>query len=254
MADNGHLQDFEAIKTRLEEIVEAVNDESSPLDDALDLYEEAVELGMRVSDVLEDGIDARVPIPCLHRLFRFNGAGHGGVCGLMAESIRGYPSKYSLSVQELHGRHQSAVCLPALRRTDNDSEYHRLRHDHRRYHGALLQERANGMMYLFVILGIFACSCSQILLKNSATREHKSWLASMLNWRVILAYAIFFGSMLINVAAMRHGLNLKELPALEASGYIFVPILSFFFLQEKIGWQEIFAMLLIVGGIIVFYI
>ena len=57
MANNDHLQDFEAIKTRLEEIVEAVNDESIPLDDALDLYEEAVELGMRVSDVLEDGIE-----------------------------------------------------------------------------------------------------------------------------------------------------------------------------------------------------
>ena len=54
---NDHLQDFEAIKTRLEEIVEAVSDESIPLDDALDLYEEAVELGMRVSDVLEDGIE-----------------------------------------------------------------------------------------------------------------------------------------------------------------------------------------------------
>lgn len=53
---NDHLQDFEAIKTRLEEIVEAVSDESIPLDDALDLYEEAVELGMRVSDVLEDDI------------------------------------------------------------------------------------------------------------------------------------------------------------------------------------------------------
>ena len=53
---NDHPQDFEAIKTRLEEIVEAVSDESIPLDDALDLYEEAVELGMRVSDVLEDDI------------------------------------------------------------------------------------------------------------------------------------------------------------------------------------------------------
>ena len=42
---------------RLEEIVEAVSDESIPLDDALDLYEEAVELGMRVSDVLEDDIE-----------------------------------------------------------------------------------------------------------------------------------------------------------------------------------------------------
>ena len=48
---NDHLQDFEAIKMRLEEIVEAVSDESIPLDDALDLYEEAVELGMRVACV-----------------------------------------------------------------------------------------------------------------------------------------------------------------------------------------------------------
>ena len=54
---NDHLQDFEAIKMRLEEIVEAVSDESIPLDDALDLYVEAVELGMRVSDVLEDDIE-----------------------------------------------------------------------------------------------------------------------------------------------------------------------------------------------------
>ncbi|MBO4352252.1 MAG: exodeoxyribonuclease VII small subunit [Eggerthellaceae bacterium] len=57
MTDNGSLDDFEAIKLRLEEIVTAVSDENIPLDDALDLYEEAVELGMRISDVLEDGIE-----------------------------------------------------------------------------------------------------------------------------------------------------------------------------------------------------
>ena len=57
MTSNGPLEDFEAIKLRLEEIVTAVSDESIPLDDALDLYEEAVDLGMRISDVLEDGIE-----------------------------------------------------------------------------------------------------------------------------------------------------------------------------------------------------
>lgn len=57
MTDNGSLDDFEEIKLRLEEIVTAVSDENIPLDDALDLYEEAVELGMRISDVLEDGIE-----------------------------------------------------------------------------------------------------------------------------------------------------------------------------------------------------
>ena len=48
---------FEAVKTRLDEIVEAVGDENLPLDDALDLYEEAVALGMRASDLLEVGIN-----------------------------------------------------------------------------------------------------------------------------------------------------------------------------------------------------
>ena len=57
------------------------------------------------------------------------------------------------------------------------------------------------------------CSCSQILLKNGANREHSSFVASLLNWRVMLAYA-FFGSMLINITAMSRGLNLKELPVL----------------------------------------
>ena len=49
-------ESFDALKARLEEIVQAVSDESLPLDAALDLYEEAVSLGMRASDFLEDGI------------------------------------------------------------------------------------------------------------------------------------------------------------------------------------------------------
>ena len=110
------------------------------------------------------------------------------------------------------------------------------------------------MMYLFVIMGMFACSCSQILLKNSANRKYSSFIASMLNWRVILAYTIFFGAMLINITAMSHGLNLKELPVLEASSYLFVPLLSFFFLKEKLGLREISAMFLIFFGILVFYV
>ena len=49
---------FEAVKERLDKIVAAVSDESLPLDDALDLYEEAVSLGLRASDLLETDIDA----------------------------------------------------------------------------------------------------------------------------------------------------------------------------------------------------
>nr|AHF26101.1 exonuclease VII small subunit [uncultured bacterium Contigcl_1769] len=57
MGDFEQYRDFEAIHVRLQEIVEAVGDDGLPLDDALDLYEEAVALGLRVSDLLEEGIE-----------------------------------------------------------------------------------------------------------------------------------------------------------------------------------------------------
>lgn len=47
---------FEDLKTRLDEIVEAVNDESKTLDETLDLYEEAVKLGMQASSLLEEDV------------------------------------------------------------------------------------------------------------------------------------------------------------------------------------------------------
>ena len=107
--------------------------------------------------------------------------------------------------------------------------------------------------YFWVVFGIFASACSQILLKQSADNNHKSWLASMLNWRVILAYLIFFGSLIINITAMSRGVNLKDLPVLESLGYVFVPILSWFFLKEKIDKRILLSMTLIIIGIIIFY-
>lgn len=52
-------ESFESVKERLAEIVDAVSDDDLPLDQALSLYEEAVGLGLRASDLLEEGIDAR---------------------------------------------------------------------------------------------------------------------------------------------------------------------------------------------------
>ena len=54
---NGEEQkSFEEVKTRLDEIVTVVSDDAISLDQALDLYEEAIKLGMQVSAQLEVGI------------------------------------------------------------------------------------------------------------------------------------------------------------------------------------------------------
>lgn len=52
-------ESFESVKGRLDQIVDAVSDDTLPLDQALSLYEEAVGLGLRASDLLEQGIDAK---------------------------------------------------------------------------------------------------------------------------------------------------------------------------------------------------
>ena len=108
--------------------------------------------------------------------------------------------------------------------------------------------------YILVAIGVFLSSCSQILLKKSAQREHTSKIAELLNRQVIFAYGVFFDSVIINVVALGHGVKVKDLPILEALGYIFVPILSLFFLKEKISGKNIAALSMIIVGIIVFYL
>lgn len=108
--------------------------------------------------------------------------------------------------------------------------------------------------YLLIALGVFACSCSQILLKKSAMVERKHWIFTLLNPNVIVAYTILLCSMFVNIYAMSNGVGLKDIPILESLGYVFVPILSYLFLNEKINKRTLLSILLIFTGICVFYL
>lgn len=110
------------------------------------------------------------------------------------------------------------------------------------------------LFYILVIAGIFLSACSQLLLKKSADKEHRNFLCSMFNWRVITAYAIFFGSLFINITAMSKGVKLKDMPILESLGYVFVPLLSYMVLNEKITKRTLVSIALILIGIFVFYL
>ena len=110
------------------------------------------------------------------------------------------------------------------------------------------------MVYLYVILGILSCSLSQLLLKKSAKSVHSSKIYEVLNPMVIIAYTFFFCSLLVNIWAMSKGVQLKEMAMLESLGYVFVPILSFLILKEKISRRTICATLMVLLGIFVFYL
>jgi len=98
---------------------------------------------------------------------------------------------------------------------------------------------------------VLVSSVSQLLLKMSANRQYETRLAEYLNPKVIIAYALFFGATLITVLAYQY-VPLSLGPVLESTGYIFVTLLGYFVLKEKIGEQKLLGMLVIIVGILLF--
>ena len=108
------------------------------------------------------------------------------------------------------------------------------------------------MIYILIFLcSVFISSVSQVLLKSSANRRHSSVLGEYLNIKVIVAYTMFFGSTLITILAYRY-VPLSLGGILESTGYIFVAVLSYLFLHEKISKRKMTGLGMILIGIIVF--
>lgn len=108
--------------------------------------------------------------------------------------------------------------------------------------------------YIFIFISsVLISSMSQILLKQSANTTYSSKLKEYLNCKVILAYILFFVSTIITIIAYKH-IPLSLGPVLESFGYIFVSILGFIFLHEKIGIRKLIGMLVVLIGVSVFYI
>ena len=108
--------------------------------------------------------------------------------------------------------------------------------------------------YFLVVLGVFLASVSQILLKKSASCEHTSFIKEYLNGKVLCGYALLALSLLLDLWAMHYGVLAKEVSSIEALSYLFVPLLSWFFIKERISIKKLGAIGLIMAGIIVFFL
>lgn len=110
------------------------------------------------------------------------------------------------------------------------------------------------MVYVFIFLfSVFISAVSQIMLKKSAQKTYETRLKEYLNPLVIFAYAIFFLSSLVTMMAYKV-VPLSMGPILEASGYVFVSVLGYIFLKERISKRKLLGMGVIIGGIILFTI
>ena len=109
------------------------------------------------------------------------------------------------------------------------------------------------MMTKFILVFLMASlisAFSQILLKIAATKQYRSWIYEYLNPKVIVAYGIFFLATLITVYCYKV-IPLSLGAMLEASGYVFVTVLGYFILKEKVSRQKILGMALVILGVVI---
>lgn len=104
-----------------------------------------------------------------------------------------------------------------------------------------------------LLLGVFISAISQVLLKKAAMREYKSRIHEYMNPLVIMAYVMFVGTTFLSILAYR-GIPLSMGPILEATSYLYVTIFGVNIFKEKITKQKMIALVLIIGGILIYSI
>ena len=116
---------------------------------------------------------------------------------------------------------------------------------------------ANKSVYLIwgqiwaVCIATFFSAGSQVLLKQSAKMEHKSWIYEYLNWRVITAYAIAFAVLFLNTWAFTK-IDMRFGSVIDTVTYVFVMLLSYFLLKEKFNKKQLIGNLVIIAGVLTY--
>ncbi|MBQ1239269.1 MAG: EamA family transporter [Ruminococcus sp.] len=113
------------------------------------------------------------------------------------------------------------------------------------------KEQLTAVFSCVFLVSVFISSVSQILLKKSADKTYDSKLKEYLNPLVIVAYGMFFCSMLITMYCYRF-VDVSAGPILESAGYVFVAVLGYIFLKEKFTKKKIIGMVVLLCGIALF--
>ena len=105
-------------------------------------------------------------------------------------------------------------------------------------------------LHVFIyVFSVFISAVSQIILKTSADKEYDSRIREYLNPHVIIAYGIFFFATLVTVYAYK-GIPLFLGPILETTGYLWISLLGYFVLKEKISRRKLAGLVIVVVGIV----
>lgn len=105
--------------------------------------------------------------------------------------------------------------------------------------------------YCLFLFSVLLSSLSQVVLKKSANKKYKSTVAEYLNPYVIGAYSVFVAATVLTALAYR-GVPLSMGPVLEATGYIYIAILSVLVLKEKLSPRKILGNVFIIVGVLIY--
>ena len=110
------------------------------------------------------------------------------------------------------------------------------------------------LYYVLIILSVFVAACAQMLLKQGANKGYEGFWMQYLNPWVIGGYAIMACSLVLNIWCMSKGVQVKEVSTIEAMSYLFVPCLAFVLFKERVTWRKVIAIIIIVVGVILFFL
>ena len=100
---------------------------------------------------------------------------------------------------------------------------------------------------------VLMASCSQVLLKKSALQEHENTICEYLNRYVIIAYVVLGIATLLTIKALTV-LSIQDTAMIEGLSYLLIMISDHLFFKKKISKGKVFGNVLILLGILLFYI
>ena len=106
---------------------------------------------------------------------------------------------------------------------------------------------------ILALLGQLIASVSQMLLKKSSQKEYSSFIRQYLNVLVIGGYGLLVISMFVAIVCYGH-MPYMYVVIIEPVGYILVMLLSRIIFKEKVTRNKLFGMMMIICGILVFYL
>ena len=106
--------------------------------------------------------------------------------------------------------------------------------------------------FLLSLFAVFCAGIAQIVLKKTAGKYMNAGIVrKFLNFGVVSGYMLMLLSSLMNVVALKQ-MPLNLTPISEATGYLWVPLLSWLFLQTKPTKRNMAGAIVIVLGMLVF--